>query len=149
MGVFDWYQDLGEIRDEVDNYELRDIYSNVLKRYRDSLDDEDYLTSFILIQSLLEDRIYVLYRLYSSVNGSQLSLETLHRSYTLMRCIKDLTNDGWIPHLLSKDLITSTHLRNKFIHYSFIGLEHYDHKLSDGFYQLFRSVDKLIRSNNQ
>ena len=72
------YEDLRKERSIVDNEELGDVYKEVIELYNKSMDEKNYLQSFILIQNLYEDRLYVLYKyLNESNSGNNLSLEEL------------------------------------------------------------------------
>ena len=74
------YEDLRKERSIVDNEELGDVYKEVIELYNKSMDEKNYLQSFILIQNLYEDRLYVLYKyLNESNSGNNLSLEFYHK----------------------------------------------------------------------
>ena len=53
------------------------------------MEEENYLQSFILIQNLYEDRLYVLYKyVVESKNGYSLSLEEYHKTVDLKKIIR-------------------------------------------------------------
>ena len=66
-----FYEDLGRKRDLVDNHGLGDTYKRVLEEYKHCLEVEEYIVSFLLIQNLLEDRLYVLYKIVFEFKNKQ------------------------------------------------------------------------------
>ena len=151
MGVFKrFYNDLRKERTLVENKELGRIYTSVIEKYNECMDSEEYINSFILIQSLMEDRLYEMYQLYKyETEGNWYELETYHKMVDLKRIVNELGNNQWIPQELKRNLITGVEIRNKHIHFSFMGLESYDKDLSESFYYLFREVDKLLQKHKQ
>lgn len=145
------YEDLRKKRSEVTNQELGDTYTNVIDEYNHCLEIEEYVVSFLLIQNLLEDRLYTLYRLYDTQKkkedgyGLELSLEYYHESIDLKRIVYELHDNGLLTTELKYNLITSITIRNRHIHFSFMNIDSYDRELSDSFYELFREVDKIVQ----
>ena len=141
------YEDLRKERSLVDNQELGEVYSNVIELYNKSMEEKNYLQSFILIQNLYEDRLYVLYKyLTESKNGDNLSLEHYHQNVDLKKIVRELYqthrlfDDG-----VKKSLDRSIDIRNRFIHFSFMKPNVYTEELCKVFYTLFREVDEEIR----
>jgi|GEM_PF-6499552 len=141
------YEDLRKERSLVDNQELGEVYSNVIELYNKSMEEKNYLQSFILIQNLYEDRLYVLYKyLTESKNGDNLSLEHYHQNVDLKKIVRELYqthrlfDDG-----VKKSLDRSIDIRNRFIHFSFMKPDVYTEELCKVFYTLFREVDEEIR----
>jgi len=140
------YEDLRKERSLVDNQELGEVYSNVIELYNKSMEEKNYLQSFILIQNLYEDRLYVLYKyLTESKNGDNLSLETYHKTP-----LRDVVKGLYQTHRLfddgvKKSLDRSIDIRNRFIHFSFMKPNVYTEELCNFFYTLFREVDEEIR----
>ena len=141
------YEDLRKERSLVDNQELGEVYSNVIELYNKSMEEKNYLQSFILIQNLYEDRLYVLYKyLTESKNGDNLSLEHYHQNVDLKKIVRELYqthrlfDDG-----VKKSLDRSIDIRNRFIHFSFMKPDLYTEELCKVFYTLFREVDEEIR----
>ena len=145
------YGDLRRKRSDIGNIGLGEIYKNVLTQYKKSFDEGNYLVSFLIIQSLLEDRIYVFYRMMlihkNRKDGKDEipELEKIFRSIDVKEVIKELKKYGWIDDGLRDKLFNTLDLRNKHIHFSFMGIENFSEDLCSGFYTQFREVDKLIR----
>ena len=140
------YEDLRKERSIVGNQELGEVYSNVIELYNKSMEEKNYLQSFILIQNLYEDRLYVLYKyLTESKSGDNLLLETYHKTplrkvVSELYQIHNLFDDG-----VKKSLDRSIDIRNRFIHFSFMKPDVYTEELCNVFYTLFREVDEEIR----
>jgi hypothetical protein len=141
------YEDLRKERSVVDNNELGEVYSNVIDLYNKSIKEKNYLQSFILIQNLYEDRLYVLYKyLTESKSGDNLTLEYYHQTVDLKKIVRELYqkhrlfDDG-----VKKSLDRSIDIRNRFIHFSFMKPDVYTEELCNVFYTLFREVDEEIR----
>lgn len=141
------YEDLRKERSVVDNQGLGEVYSNVIGMFNKSLEEKNYLQSFILIQNLYEDRLYVLYKyLTESKSGDNLSLEYYHQNVDLKKIVRELHqthrlfDDG-----VKKSLDRSIDIRNRFIHFSFMKPDVYTEELCNVFYTLFREVDEEIR----
>ena len=141
------YEDLRKERSVVDNQELGEVYSNVIELYNKSLEEKNYLQSFILIQNLYEDRLYVLYKyLTESKSGDDLSLEHYHMNVDLKKIVRELYSiHNLFDDGVKKSLDRSIDIRNRFIHFSFMKPDVYTEELSNVFYTLFREVDEEIR----
>lgn len=148
LKVSSLYEDLRKERSLLENDELGEVYKEVIQLYNKSMEEENYLQSFILIQNLYEDRLYVLYKyVVESKNGYSLSLEEYHQTIDLKKIIRELYStyslfDDKVRNTLNK----SIDIRNRFIHFSFIKPNVYSKKLCNTFYILFREVDKEIRN---
>lgn len=142
------YEDLRKERSSVDNIELGVVYKNVLELYKKSMEEKNYLQSFILIQNLYEDRLYVLYKYLSEKkSGNNLSLEYYHENVPLMKLVKSLQRDfNLYDKRVLDSMIRSVEIRNRFIHFSFMKPDVYTEELCKIFYTLFREVDKEIRN---
>ena len=142
------YEDLRKERSLVDNYELGEVYTNVIELYNKSMDEENYLQSFILIQNLYEDRLYVLYKyLTESKNGDNLSLEYYHQRVDLKKIVNELYSEHRLfDDGVKKSLLRSIDIRNRFIHFSFMKPNVYTKELCEVFYILFREVDKEVQN---
>lgn len=152
MEVFkNHYKDLRKKRSFVSNDGLGDIYKKVISEYNHCMDIEEYLVSFILIQNLLEDRLYVLYKLMDEKKHKDdgitydLSMEYYHERIDLRRIVYELFDYGLLTDELKRHLLTSVKLRNRHIHFSFMDIDSYDKELSEGYYTLFREVDKIVQ----
>jgi|TARA_B110000879_G_C11130775_1_gene495927 hypothetical protein len=141
------YEDLRKERSVVDNQELGEVYSNVIELYNKSMEEKNYLQSFILIQNLYEDRLYVLYKyLTESKSGDDLSLEHYHMNVDLKKIVRELYSiHNLFDEGVKKSLNRSIDIRNRFIHFSFMKPDVYTEELSNVFYTLFREVDEEIR----
>ena len=141
------YEDLRKERSVVDNQELGEVYSNVIELYNKSMEEKNYLQSFILIQNLYEDRLYVLYKyLTESKSGDDLSLEHYHMNVDLKKIVRELYSiHNLFDEGVKKSLNRSIDIRNRFIHFSFMKPDVYTEELSNVFYTLFREVDDEIR----
>lgn len=141
------YEDLRKERSVVDNKELGEVYSNVIELYNKSMEEKNYLQSFILIQNLYEDRLYVLYKyLTESKNGDNLSLEYYHQNVDLKKIVRELYQTHRLfDEGVKKSLDRSIDIRNRFIHFSFMKPNVYNEELCNVFYTLFREVDEEIR----
>ena len=142
------YEDLRRERSNVDNEELGDVYKEVIELYNKSMDEKNYLQSFILIQNLYEDRLYVLYKcLNESDSRNNLSLEYYHKNVDLKKIIRELySKHKLFDDGVKKSLDRSIDIRNRFIHFSFMKPNVYSKELCEVFYTLFREVDKEIRN---
>jgi hypothetical protein len=142
------YEDLRKERSLVNNTELGKVYKTVLELYKKSMEEKNYLQSFILIQNLYEDRLYVLYKyLTEKKSGNNLSLEYYHENVPLMKLIKSLHYEHKLYDKRVLDsMIRSVEIRNRFIHFSFMKPDVYTEELCKIFYTLFREVDKEIRN---
>jgi len=152
MEVFKkYYEDQRKRRSYISNDGLGDIYKKVLSEYNHCMDIEEYLVSFVLIQNLLEDRLYVLYKLMDEKKHKDdgikydLSMEYYHERIDLRRIVYELSDYGLLTDELKRHLLTSVKLRNRHIHFSFMDIDSYDKELSEGFYTLFREVDKIVQ----
>lgn len=141
------YEDLRKERSVVDNQELGEVYSNVIELYNKSMKEKNYLQSFILIQNLYEDRLYVLYKyLTESKYGNNLSLEHYHQNVDLKKIVRELYSiHNLFDDGVKKSLDRSIDIRNRFIHFSFMKPNVYTEELCKVFYTLFREVDEEIR----
>lgn len=141
------YEDLRKERSVVDNQELGEVYTNVIELYNKSMEEKNYLQSFILIQNLYEDRLYVLYKyLTESKSGDNLSLEHYHMNVDLKKIIRELySKHSLFDDGVKKSLDRSIDIRNRFIHFSFMKPDVYTEELCNVFYTLFREVDEEIR----
>ncbi len=151
MKVFkNHYGDLRRKRSEINRNGLGNVYRRVLQEFNENREKGNYLVSFLLIQSLLEDRIYVLYRMMLihqnlKTTGDIPELEKIFRSIDVGDSIKQLKKYGWIDDILRDKLFSTLDVRNKHIHFSFMGLDNFTEDLCNGFYKQFREVDGLIR----
>ena len=152
MEVFkNHYKDLRKKRSHMSNDGLGDTYKKVISEYNHCMDIEEYLVSFLLIQNLLEDRLYVLYKLMDEKKHKddgmkfELSLEYYHRNIDLRTIVYELFDYGLFNEELKKHLLTSLKLRNRHIHFSFVDIDSYDKELSEGYYILFREVDRIVQ----
>lgn len=141
------YEDLRNDRSLLENDELGEVYKKVIELYNKSMYDKNYLQSFILIQNLYEDRLYVLYKyVVESKNGYNLSLEEYHKSVDLKKIIRELSSTySLFDEKVRNTLFKSIEIRNRFIHFSFIKPDVYTESLCETFYILFREVDKEIQ----
>ncbi len=141
------YEDLRKDRSLLENDELGEVYKKVIELYNKSMDDKNYLQSFILIQNLYEDRLYVLYKyVVESKNGYNLSLEEYHKNVDLKKIIRELSSTySLFDEKVRNTLFKSIEIRNRFIHFSFIKPDVYTESLCETFYILFRDVDKKIQ----
>jgi hypothetical protein len=148
LKVSSLYEDLRKERSLLENEELGEVYKKVIELYNKSMEEENYLQSFILIQNLYEDRLYVLYKyVVESKSGDNLSLEYYHQTVDLKKIIRELHSQ----YLLFDDKVRNTlnksiDIRNRFIHFSFIKPDVYSKRLCNTFYVLFRETDKEIRN---
>ena len=74
-----------------------------------------------------------------------LSMEYYHERIDLRRIVYELSDYGLLTDELKRHLLTSVKLRNRHIHFSFMDIDSYDKELSEGFYTLFREVDKIVQ----
>ena len=141
------YEDLRKERSDIDNQELGEVYTNVIELYNKSMEEKNYLQSFILIQNLYEDRLYVLYKyLTESKNGINLTLEYYHQNVDLKKIVRELHQiHRLFDEGVKKSLDRSIDIRNRFIHFSFMKPNVYTEELCNVFYTLFREVDMEIR----
>tara|TARA_R110002072_G_scaffold56154_2_gene145695 strand:+ start:2067 stop:2540 length:474 start_codon:yes stop_codon:yes gene_type:complete len=141
------YEDLRKERSIVDNQELGEVYTNVIELYNKSMEEKNYLQSFILIQNLYEDRLYVLYKyLTESKSDDNLSLEHYHKHIDLKKIVKELYSiHNLFDDGVKKSLDRSIDIRNRFIHFSFMKPDVYTEELCNVFYTLFREVDEEVR----
>lgn len=141
------YEDLRKRRSLVDNEELGEVYSNVISLYNKSMEEENYLQSFILIQNLFEDRLYTLFKyVLEKEENYTLSLETLHTKWDLKTMIFKLYDTYFVfDESTKRTLVKSVDVRNRFIHFSFMKPDVYTKKLCDVFYILFREMDKEVQ----
>ncbi len=113
------YEDLRKDRSLLENDELGEVYKKVIELYNKSMDDKNYLQSFILIQNLYEDRLYVLYKyVVESKNGYSLSLEEYHKTVDLKKIIRELHSTYYLfDDKVRNTLNKSIDIRNRFIHF--------------------------------
>jgi hypothetical protein len=148
-----YYDDLRKKRSSLDNWEVGEKYQEVIEKYNKSLSDEDYLLSFLLIQNLLEDRLYVLLKYVleheTKVDdgyGSDLTLEHYHSHFpSLKRILWELSERDIIDHEEFRVLNRSVIVRNRYVHFSFMSQDVYTKELSETFYDLFREVDSIVQ----
>ena len=148
LKVSSLYEDLRKQRSLVDNDELGDVYTNVIELYNKSIEEENYIQSFILIQNLFEDRLYTLFKYVKEEReGYYLSLETLHQRTDLKKMVWELTKKYQIfDEKTKRTLNKSIDIRNRFIHFSFMKPNVYSKKLCDVFYILFREIDREVQN---
>jgi hypothetical protein len=148
LKVSSLYEDLRKQRSLVDNDELGDVYTNVIELYNKSIEEENYIQSFILIQNLFEDRLYTLFKYVKEEReGYYLSLETLHQRTDLKKMVWELTKKYQIfDEKTKRTLNKSIDIRNRFIHFSFMKPNVYSKKLCDVFYILFREMDREVQN---
>tara|TARA_B110000503_G_scaffold113280_1_gene170015 strand:+ start:108 stop:584 length:477 start_codon:yes stop_codon:yes gene_type:complete len=141
-------EDLRRERSIIDNEGLGEVYKNVIELYNKSMKEENYLQSFILIQNLFEDRLYVLYKyVEESKNGEDSSLEHYHKSIPLWKVILKLNeNHSIYDRNIKQQLSDLNTIRNRFIHFSFMKPDVYTKELSEVFYTIFRELDSEIRN---
>lgn len=145
------YGDLRRKRSDIDNVGLGNVYKKVLSEYKRSFDGGNYLVSFLLIQSLLEDRLYVFYRMMLIHKNREEGideipdLEKIFRSIDIKDVIRELKKYGWIDDVFRDKIFRTVDIRNKHIHFSFMGYDNFTDDLCNGFYLQFRGVDKLIK----
>lgn len=152
MKFFDkHYKDLRKQRSYIDNNGLGKTYKRVIDEYNHCMEIEEYIVSFILVQNLLEDRLYVLYRLMDIEEHTKkgwrynLTIGHYHQNVDLKRVVYRLHEYGLLTDELKRNLLTSCDLRNRHIHFSFMDIDSFDKELSEGFFHLFREVDKVIQ----
>jgi hypothetical protein len=153
MKVFkNHYSDLRRKRSDIDNTGLGEVYRNVLNQYKKNLNEGNYLVSFLIIQSLLEDRIYVLYRMMlihiSRMEGNNEIpvLEEIYKRNDVKDVVREIKKYNWMDDKFRDSLFNTLDIRNKHIHFSFMGFENFTEDICNGFYNQFREVDKLIRN---
>ncbi|NVK74067.1 MAG: hypothetical protein HWE24_11325 [Oceanospirillaceae bacterium] len=146
------YEDLRKERSSLDNWELGDKYTEVFNKFNDSMDEGNYLLSFLLIQNLVEDRMYVLLKYVienlksSHLYGSDFSLQHYHSTFpSLKRVVEELHEE----RILTEDEVRmykrSVVVRNRYIHFSFMNQDVYTKELCEEFLYLFREVDKKVQ----
>jgi len=142
-----YYDDQGEIRSSINNKGLGKIYKRVLDEYNECMEIEEYLVSFLLIQNLLEDRLFVFYKMVveNYISGDEKPLTYYQKNNNVHGIINKLADLGCFNENLKRNLLVANKLRNTHIHFSFMNTRSYDKGLSEGFYKLFREVDSLIR----
>ena len=142
-----YYDHLGKIREEVGYNRLGELYKQCIDDFYECIEVGDYNTSFLLISSLLEDRIKVLYRLVKKVrDGKDLSLKQLNQELKTPKVlVKELWNKGTISYEMYKDIKNSLDVRGNHIHYIFMDRYSMDLELSMSFYKLFRRVDTMVK----
>ena len=141
-----YYKDLRKIRNDIDYTALSRQIKKSLIEFERCMDFEEYYSSFLIIQSLLEDRINVLYRIYYRCNHRK-PIKENEMVKPISFYIDELYNNGWIKDNLHRDLIMSVKIRNSRIHYTFMTHpddSEIDRDLCKSFYELFRNVDSLI-----
>jgi len=145
------YGDLRRKRSDIDGTNLSMVYKKVLSEYKKGIREGNYLLCFLVIQSLLEDRIYVLYRMMIIHKNREMGiqevpeLEKFFRGIDVKETIKELHKYGWISDKVKDRLFLTIDVRNKHIHFSFIGFDNFTEDLCNGFYQQFREVDSIIK----
>lgn len=146
-----FYEDLGRKRDLIEDVQLGETYTRVLDEYNHCMEVEEYIVSFLLIQNLLEDRVYVLYKYVYEFKKKQVgfevnqSLSTYHKHDSFWEIITQMNEWGVIKSELFSNLLRCNDIRNKQIHYSFMDIDSFDKELSESYYQLFREVDGLVQ----
>lgn len=141
-----YYINLRQRRNDTDYIRLSRQIKKSLIEFESCMECEKYYSSFLIIQSLLEDRIKVLYRIYYRCN-SKGNITEYDMDKPIGEYITELFRNGWIIDNLYKDLITGVKIRNTRIHYTFMTHSddsEIDRDLCKSYYELFRIVDSLI-----
>ena len=130
--------------------ELRNRFSQIIKKYNSHFNDGDYEVSFLISQSLFEDRINVLWVLGSWHSENDDYLEWLKprpddtMKVSMKKKIDELKNWGIIDFTTFQKWKNLIHTRNNLIHFSLFNIEEYTSEISSSFFNEFRKIDKLI-----
>lgn len=137
-------------RVKMDNDELRDRYTYIIKKYNKHFKDGDYEVSFLIAQSLFEDRLNVLWILGCWYNKTDdywdvLKPEVKEYQYKgLTTKIRELKEWGIINYPSSRRWMKMVQVRNSLIHFSLFNTDEFTKENSRKFFNSFRKVDRII-----
>ncbi len=130
--------------------ELRERFTHSIKKYNKHFKEGDYEVSFLLAQSLFEDRINVLWILCSWFQKSEEYWDVLKpdvKEYqrkglsTKVMELKDWDIINYGTMLRWKKMIQ---VRNALIHFSLFNTDEFTLENSRKFYNAFRKADRII-----
>jgi len=130
--------------------ELRKRFTYIIKKYNQHFKDGDYEVSFLLAQSLFEDRINVLWILGAWHRKSDDYWDMLKphikeaKSKSITKKIFDLKDWEVINYSTAIRWKNLMLVRNNLIHFSLFNTEEYTKENSRKFFNQFRRADKLI-----
>ncbi len=137
-------------RVKMNPYELRERFSYIIKKYNNHFDEGDYEVSFLLAQSLFEDRLNVLWILGAWHQKTDDYWDVMKPD---VRESKGKSITSKIYDLLDWQIINNSTfmkwkklivLRNNLIHFSLFNVNEYTEENSSKFFTEFRNADKLI-----
>lgn len=137
-------------RVKMDSEELRERFSYIIKKYNTHFNDKDYEVSFLIAQSLFEDRVNVLWILGSWYQKTDDYWDVLkpevneYKGKPIFIKIRELLEWDVIDDSTAKRWKGLLNLRNNLIHFSLFNTDEYTDDVSSRFFNEFRNVDKLI-----
>lgn len=130
--------------------ELRERFSYIIKKYNTHFNDGDFEVSFLLAQSLFEDRVNVLWILGAWHQKTDDYWDVLkpevdeYKRKSISIKIRELSEWDIINHSTAKQWKGLMNLRNNLIHFSLFNTDEYTEETCSRFFNEFRNVDKLI-----
>ena len=130
--------------------ELRDRSTHIIKKYNSHFNEGDYEISFLIAQSLFEDRVNVLWILGAWFNQSEDYWDVLKpdvretKNKSITSKIYELKDWEVIDYPTANRWKKLMIVRNNLIHFSLFNTDEYTEKNSSQFFKEFRVVDRII-----
>lgn len=132
--------------------ELRERYTYSIKKYNTHLKEGDYEVSFLLAQSLFEDRVNVLWILGSWFQKSEEYWDVLkpevkeYQRKSLTSKVIEL--NGWdvINYRTMLEWKKMIQVRNNLVHFSLFNTDEFTLEISKKFFNNFRKADKVLNN---
>ncbi len=140
-----------ETRSQLDGETLRKNYKNAINQYQKSLEEENYIVSFILATTLYEERLNICYLLLKWYeNDKNFDMEKKPTQSDIIGVdiktkLDFVQQKKYINNKKKNKALWISGSRNTLIHMSFHNLDNYSFELCENTMDLFRKIDEISR----
>jgi|TARA_Y100000385_G_C13087014_1_gene636878 hypothetical protein len=140
-----------QTRGDLDGETLRENYKNAINQYQKSLEEKNYIVSFILATTLYEERLTICYLLLKWYeNDKNFDMEKKPTQSDIIDVdiktkLKFIQQKKYINNKKVNKALWVSNSRNILIHMSFHNLDNYSFELCENTMDLFRKIDEISR----
>lgn len=150
-----------DLRNQLNGKQLYENYKVAINQFNKSLENEEYIVSFLLAVSLMEERItacYVMLKWYDNilmnedkVDGVDLmkwDMEYKPSSGEIERTgigekLLFIQNKEYISRNKKDEVVSASLKRNNLVHLSFHNIDNYSTEVCNRFFEYYRYFDKI------
>ena len=140
-----------QTRGDLDGETLRENYKNAINQYQKSLEEKNYIVSFILATTLYEERLTICYLLLKWYeNDKNFDMEKKPTQSDIIDVdiktkLKFIQQKKYKNNKKVNKALWVSNSRNILIHMSFHNLDNYSFELCENTMDLFRKIDEISR----